>query len=166
MQKLPDVCGITIAAIALSAFAPSAFAEEIISMSTCQVVGGSAPEPLGDREGHSIQFDEVSCRVESGPLSGGVLTGTDIWEWSGTDAVSLANNGIVRKPGATAVYQNTEAKITLTIADGKVTGFVASGKGFWPMATGGAAILAGKSCTYTAKPAGPAGQFTAESKCE
>jgi len=166
MRYLLNLSGIAIASTAIVAIAPSAVAQKITYTLTCQAIGGSAPEPLGDREGHSIQIDDVSCRVDSGPLAGGVLTGMDIWEWDGTNAVSLANNGIVRKPGATAMYENTEAKLSLTITDGKVTGWTASGKGHLKMATGGAAALAGKSCTYTAKPAGPVGQFTAETTSE
>jgi hypothetical protein len=160
-----SACGIATAVTALAAFAPSVVAEEVTMTMTCQSIGNSAPEPLGDREGHAISIGEVSCRVDGGPLSGGVLTGMDIWEWDGTNAVSLANNGIVRKPGATAMYQNTEAKLVLTMTDGKVTGATASGKGHWRMATGTAASLMGKACSYTANVTGP-GQFTTTSKCE
>jgi hypothetical protein len=152
-------------AVALAAFTSSAVADEVTMTMTCQSIGNSAPEPLGDREGHSISIGEVSCRVDGGPLSGGVLTGMDIWEWDGANAVSLANNGIVRKPGATAMYENTEARLALTMTDGRVTGATASGKGHWRMATGSAASLMGRACTYTANVTGP-GQFTTISKCE
>jgi len=165
MHYSPKILGIAIV-VSAAFYIPNAVAQEITSTSICQNIGsGGDPEPIGDREGHSVSVDMVSCRVEGGPLSGGVLTGTDIWEWDGPNAVSLANDGVVRKPGATAVYKNTEAKIALTITDGKVTGWTASGKGHWAMATGSASSLAGKSCTYTAKPTSP-GQFTAESKCQ
>jgi hypothetical protein len=53
------------AAVAFAAFAPGAVAQKITCTLTCQAVRGSAPEPLGDREDHSIQIDEVSCRVDS-----------------------------------------------------------------------------------------------------
>jgi hypothetical protein len=159
------VCGIATSFLALAGGEPCAMAEDLTSTLTCQDVGGGGPEALGDREGHSVSVGQVSCRVDGGPMSGGVLTGTDIWEWDGPNAVSLVNNGIVRKDGATAVYQNTEAKLALTITDGKVTGWVASGKGHYQMATGSASVLMGKSCSYIAKPTGPH-EFTADTKCE
>ena len=53
-------------------------------------------------------------------MSGAVLTGTTIWEWNGPNAVLLSSNGVIRKPGATVVYQNTGGTLALTMADGKV----------------------------------------------
>jgi hypothetical protein len=151
--------------IALAAFAPGALAQDNTFTSTCQGIGSSAPEPLGDREGHSIQTSQSSCHIDSGPLSGGILTTTDIWEWDGPNAVLLSGSGVVRKPGATLVVVDTGGKLTLTMADGKVTGWTASGKGTNVVATGSAASMAGKSYTFSAKPTGP-GQFTVESKQE
>jgi hypothetical protein len=77
----------------------------------------------------------------------------------------VSGNGVIRKPGATVVYVQTDGKLALTMTDGKVTGWTASGKGPWAIATGSAASLAGKSATWTAKPAGP-GEFTVEDKLE
>ena len=34
-------------------------------------------------------------------MSGGVVTGSSIWEWDGTNAVLLSANSVERKPGAT-----------------------------------------------------------------
>ena len=150
-------------AIAFAAFAPNAVAQEITYTWTCQDVGTGAPEALGDREGHSISIDVASCHSETEPMSGAVLTGTTIWEWNGPNAVLLSSNGVIRKPGATVVYQNTGGSLALTMTDGKVTGFTASGKGDEKLATGSLAALAGKPYTWTAKPAGP-GQFTIEVK--
>ena len=62
-------------------------------------------------------------------MSGGVSTGTIIWEWDGTNAVLLSESGVIRKPGSTLAYRGTEGKLALTMADGKVTGFTASLKG-------------------------------------
>ncbi|HZZ22816.1 MAG TPA: hypothetical protein VFE60_09685 [Roseiarcus sp.] len=61
------------------------------------------------------------------------------------------------------MYQNNEGTLALTMTDGKVTGFTASGKGAEMLATGSLAALAGKPYTWTAKPSGP-GQFTIEVK--
>src|SRR6516162_8760874 len=150
-------------AIAFAAFVPNAIAQEITYTWTCQTIGADPPEALGDREGHSISVNVASCHSESEPMSGAVLTGTTIWEWDGPKAVLLSSYGVIRKPGGTVVYQNTGGSLALTMADGKVTGFTASGKGDEKLATGSLAALAGKPYTWTAKPAGP-GQFTIDVK--
>ena len=96
-------------------------------------------------------------------MSGGVSTGTIIWEWDGTNAVLLSESGVIRKPGSSLVYRGTEGKLALTMADGKVTGFTASLKGQQQLATGSAASLAGKSYNLTSKSTGPS-QWTVEVK--
>ena len=164
MRYLLKASGIT-AALAFAAFAPGAVAQEITDTYTCLSLGAGAPEPLGDRDGHSISIGEYSCRVDSGPMSGGVVTGTGILEWDGPNAVMRSNSGVMRKPGATVVYVGTEGKLALTMTDGKVTGFTASGRGTNVVATGSAASVAGKSTTWTAKSTGP-GQFAIEDKIE
>jgi len=160
MRYLLNASGIA-AAIAFAASMPGAVAQEI-SKSICQLVGGSgALEPLGDREGHAIEVATETCRVEGGAMDGGLVTGQSIWEWDKTNAKMLSIAGVVRKPGATVAYEITEGKLALTIADGKVTGFTASGKGRWSMAAGSAASMAGKTFTYKARPTG-AGQWETE----
>ena len=148
-------------AIAFAAFAPDAVAQEITSTFTCQDVGSGAPEPLGDREGHTITVGQYSCRVDSGPMSGGLVTGTAVWEWDGPNAVQLSNSAVARKPGATVVWVGKSGKLALTMTDGKVTGFTASGQGADVVATGSAASLVGKTSTWTSKSTGP-DQFTTE----
>jgi len=165
MNFLRNVSGVVSAAIVFAAFAPSAVADEIIVKYACQNVGAFASEPLGDREGHSISVGQFSCRVDAGPMSGGVMSGTAIWEWDKTNAVLVVGNGVVRKPGATVVYQDMDGKLALTLADGKVTGYTASGHVRFPIATGGGASLAGKSATWTSMPTGP-DQFVIEDKVE
>jgi hypothetical protein len=164
MRYLLKASGIA-AAITFATFAPSVVAQETTFKSTCRDVGGFLSEPLGDREGHSISAGQYSCRVDSGPMSGGVDTGTVIYEWDKTSAVLVSGSGVVRKPGMTVVYQDVDGKLALTITDGKVTGWTASGRTRWPIGTGAAASLAGKSTTWTAKSTGP-GQFEAEDKVE
>jgi hypothetical protein len=160
------VGGAAAIAIAFAGFAPSTIAQESTSVQTCQPVWSSAPEPLGDREGHAILVSQGSCRIESGPLSGGVLTDVSIWEFDGAKAVRLTESGIIRKSDAVVVINGTGGNFALTMADGKVTGWTASGRDNYLMATGSAAPLAGKSFTWTAKPTGPAGQLTVEAKDE
>jgi hypothetical protein len=160
MQKILLFSSVAAAALALAAFAPSAIAQEVMKF-TCQAVGNIAPEPLGDREGHNITVLTASCRSAGGVLDGALTTAQEIWEWDGTNAKMLLESGVIRKPGALATFELTEGKLALTMADGKVTGFTASGKGRWPTATGTAASLAGKSGTFKSWPTG-AGQWEAE----
>jgi hypothetical protein len=164
MRYLLKATGIA-AAVAFAACAPNAVAQEITVTLACQDIGASAPEPLGDREGHSITVHQYSCRVESGPMSGGVATGTDVWEWDGPKAVQLSNVGVIRKPGATEVFVGDGGNLALTMTDGKVTGFTASGKNHAVIATGSAASMMGKTDNWTSKPAGP-GQFAVEAKIQ
>jgi len=130
---------------------------------SCRNVGVGPLEPVGDREGHSISVTAYSCSVDSGPLAGGVVTGSNVWEWDAPDGVLRSSIDVVRKPGAIAVYQESDAKTTAIITDGKVTGRTTRGGGTWVVASGSAASLAGKSTTWTAKHTG-AGQFTIEEK--
>ena len=59
-----------LAVVVLAVVAPSAYAQET-NVITCQYFGGPPhPEPLGDREGHSLSIVDVSCIVTSGPLAG------------------------------------------------------------------------------------------------
>jgi hypothetical protein len=145
---------------------PQAFAQTPVTYKCyCHNIGTAPQEPLGDREGHSISVSSYSCRVEGGPLDGGVLTGASIFEWDKTNGLGLSGDGVGRKAGAALVYQLSTFKNTLSVADGKVTGFLATGRGTYKLATGGASSLSGRSFTYTARPAG-SGQFTIDVNVE
>ena len=163
LHLLRIVCGVPIAAVALAAGAPSAVAQEVAFTSSCSIVGNAAPEPLGDREGHAIFAEEDICRFDSGPFAGGVMTATSTWEFDGTNAVLISSSAVFRKPGSLAVGRLTEGKIALTITDGKVSAVASWARGNWPITTGGAASLAGKSFISTGKDTGP-GQFVLEYK--
>jgi hypothetical protein len=151
--------------IAFAAFAPSAGAEEISFKQICQYVGAGAREPVGDHEGHLTLVSQYSCRMEGGPMDGAVVTGGDVTDWDKTSGVEVLGDAVVRKPGGFAVYQDTEGKAAVTIADGKVTGFTGSGKVHWVIATGSAAPLAGRTFDYTMKSTG-AGQWEADAMSE
>ncbi len=131
--------------------------------SICTFIGVNPQEQLNDRQGHAISISQFTCRAEGGLLDGAVMTGSQIYEWNGANAVGHAGYGVYRKPGATLIYVNDEMKNMLTMTDGKVTGFAASGRGHYALATGTVESLAGKTYTYTAKPIGP-GQFLLESR--
>jgi hypothetical protein len=166
MQNFLRFSGAVASALAFAISAPSAVALEKTSVWTCQGVGDSPPEPLGDREGHSIHIGQNSCRVESGTYVGGVSIEEETWEWDGPKAVELSGSGVVRKPGSTLTWKETEGEMTLTMTDGKVTGWTASGGGVNSLATGDWASLAGKRYHWTAKSVGPGSQFSVESKQE
>jgi hypothetical protein len=163
MTSFLHLSGVAAAAIAFAAFAPSALAEEATAVWTCQAVGNPQPEPLGDREGHSLDVETYSCRIDGGTLNGGVATGDGMWEWDGPKAVRISSSGVIRKPGAVAAYSGGTGNISLIMTDGKVTGWTASGTGKYVLGTGAWAPLAGKTDSWTAKPTGP-GMFSVEQK--
>ncbi|HZM56603.1 MAG TPA: hypothetical protein VFC03_16400 [Acidimicrobiales bacterium] len=148
-------------ALSFSAFAQT----QAMDRSVCTFIGMSPPEPLNDRQGHTISISQFTCKAEGGVLDGAVMTGSQIYEWNGVNAVGHAGYGVYRKPGATVIYVNDEMKNMVIMADGKPAGFAASGRGHHALATGTAASLNGKTYTYTAKPIGP-GQFLLEGKVD
>jgi hypothetical protein len=164
MRNVLKASGI-VAAVVFAAFAPGAIAEELSFKLICQDIGAGANEPVGDHENHVISVDQYSCRMETGPMSGAVLTGSDVIEWDNTNGVEVLGSAAVRKPGGFAVYQDMEGKFAVAIADGKVTGFSGAGKVHWVVATGSAAPLAGKTFSYTMKSTG-AGQWEADATSE
>ncbi|CAN7399180.1 MULTISPECIES: hypothetical protein [unclassified Variovorax] len=134
---------------------------KITQKSTCMSIGVAPPEPVGDREGHTYSVIQYICQNQGGPFDGSVSTGTNIWEADKGSSVMLTGGGVIRKPGMSAVYVLTEAKSSLTMADGKVTGFSGTAKGVYKVAAGTASSLAGKSFTSTYRSIG-AGQFVIE----
>ena len=97
---------------------------------------------------------------------GDIWTETIVWEWDKTDASIVESAGVIRKLGGAAVVKITEGSFSLTIAEGKVTGFTGSGRGVFPLAVGTAASLAGKLFTYTVKSTIPPAQFSLEMKLD
>ncbi len=142
-HRLLAFCGIATAAASSLAVAPSVVAQEINDTFACQFIGGGPSEPLGDRDGHALRVAQFSCLAKTGPLSGGVLTGSTIYELDKGNGVLLTGSGVVRKLGLTAVDVLTEGKLAVVMTDGKVTGVTTSGKGSYAMATGSWAPLAG-----------------------
>ena len=150
------------AALVLTTLSTSAPAQATMTFkATCQNVGVAPQEPVGDREGHAISVTQYSCRNEGGMMDGAITTGMNIYEWDKGVGETLSANGVIRKPGAIAVYETSEQKTTLTMVDGKVTGFTGSSKGVYKLATGSLAPLSGKSYTFTYRSI-PGGQFAVE----
>lgn len=163
-QQIPGASVVVaLVAAGLTAIPASVLAQTSnVVKSQCAFIGHNPPEALGDRPGHSIAISEFTCIVEGGPLDGGVMSGTQIYEWDGANGVGKAGFGVLRGRGGHIVYVNTEMKNTLTITDGKVTGFVATGRGHYPVAAGVAASYLGKTYSYVAKPGPGPGRFVLE----
>lgn len=131
------------------------------SKGLCNAVGGTAMEPLRDREGHSLSVQTFVCRLEGGPLDGAVLTGTNTCEWDKGVAVGLSGSMVARSGNGTYVAVFSDFGVTLTMAEGRVTGSVARTRGTCRLATGAAAALNGRSFGTVARPTG-SGQFLLE----
>lgn len=153
------VCVAALALLAAGAAAQSGAVDKL----HCQNVGSAVPESLGDREGHALSVNHISCRVEGGAMDGGILTGTTISEWDKGQATVLSGVGVTRKPGAVTVYQHTEGKISMVMSDGKPSGITGSGRGRMTMATGSAAPMAGRSYSFTFRTTAP-NQFVVDVK--
>jgi hypothetical protein len=80
-------------------------------------------------------------------------------------ATLIAGGGVLRSPGTTSVFENTEETGDATVADGKITGFASSGRGKIIWATGPAAASVGKSYSYTTKSTG-SGQIAVETSAD
>ena len=140
--------------LALASVGP-AHAQPTTFRSQCTTYGPNAIEPVGDREGHGIQVSEAACVSEEGPVAGAVTTQNSLWEFDKLVGRMLSSHGFTRKPGVYLAYVNLTGALTLQVADGQVTGWTAEGKGAFPVATGSAAWLAGKTYSWTARPTGP-----------
>lgn len=129
------------------------------SKSVCMAHGSTSPEPIGDREGHTLQAGQATCRIEGGALDGAIMTQYSIWESDKANATIPAGIGVVRKAGGVAIYQVTSGNRTLVMKDGKPVGWTAAGKGVYTSASGSLAAVSGKAFSWTAKNVG-FNQFT------
>jgi hypothetical protein len=116
----------------------------------CFDVGVRSMEPVGDRDGHTIQTGGYICHAEGGLQDGAVLTANNIVEDDKGVGVLLSDVGVSRKSGAMAVWHSTEGKIIVTFANGKFVGWTGAGKGVFQLATGSMATLTGKTYSWKA----------------
>lgn len=156
MRNFSKTCAI-VSAFAFMAGAATALAEDV-ARNKCQAIGPKGFQKLSDRPDHGFDIVTASCRVATGPMDGGVITAQYFWEWDKNVGTLIYGGGVVRKGDAILVYQYTEGTITLNMTDGKITGDASGGKGRWPIATGAAASLAGKTFTWASK-ATPTGDY-------
>jgi hypothetical protein len=140
-------------AVALAAVG-SVHAQGAAVRTVCNSHGSNWNEPIGDRDGHTVQVAEGNCTVQGGPFDGAVLTQQTIWEFDKGSGTMLSSQGVYRKPGAMGAYVNSAGTLTFQIVDGKVTGWSASGKGRIALATGSAASYAGRTYSWIARPNG------------
>jgi len=150
-------------ALFLVVFSSAAMADNVFN---CQDVGLTTPEPIGDQDGHVLVVDNFSCRVEAGPMAGGVLTGTVAWETTKGKDTLISGTGAIRRPGSLVIYKDGDGILDLIVNDkGQVTGGTASGTATWVFATGDAAPLKGKVMNWTTKGVGPV-QFVVDVKTD
>jgi hypothetical protein len=153
MRNLLNASGIVMA-IALSAFAPGAKAQET-GHEICRSIGAFTPEQLGDREHHGLAISQESCQTIEGPTAGSVSNDITVMEWDGPRAKELSGFGVGRKPGATIAFHDLDGQVEVMMTDGKPTGWIATGHSIVSLATGPWAALKGRTISWTAKPAGP-----------
>lgn len=133
--------------------------------STCFNEGPSAVEPVGDRDGHTVNVARGVCTMEGDVFDGAVVTQHTVWEGDKGTSMMVSGDGVARKPGGIVVYRLSSGTLTLTLQDGKPVGWTASGKGTYPVASGNMATVAGKSFSWTARSTG-ARSYVIESKVE
>jgi hypothetical protein len=153
MRNSMKVSGM-VTAIVFVAFGPGAKAQET-GHDICRSIGGFTPEQLGDREHHALATTQESCQTTEGPTAGSVSNNIVVMEWDGPHAKELSGFGVGRKPGAALVFQDLDGQVEVTMADGKPTGWIATGHSILTLATGTWASLKGKTISWTAKPTGP-----------
>jgi hypothetical protein len=146
---------------ALSLVGANGFAlAETIGRYECNVVGAMSPEPIGDREGHSLIFYQFSCFSVDGLLKGAVYTASTASELDGPRRTFLFTGGVHRAPGGFAVTQMMEGTGSVVMKDGKpVT--ENSGKALFKFASGTLATISGKAVKWTTKTTG-VGRFSLE----
>jgi len=133
----------------------------------CQAFGASTREALADRQGHAVTTGGTSCRVEGGPMNGGVTTIAGVSEADGDVSTVLVTHAITRKPGSMVLTVGEAGKSTLVKnAEGKVTGTKGEGRGRYVIAVGDGAPLAGRKYTYTVTTTAGQPVYTVEVKPE
>jgi hypothetical protein len=128
---------------------------EIIGRYQCNIVGTAVPEPLGDRNGHSLVNYSYSCVGVEGLLKDAVVTAFSAAEWDGPKTTIIAAMGVHRAPGGAAIGEVLEGTQSIIMKDGKPVGTEGSGKTLFKFASGTLAALAGKTVNFNSKSTGP-----------
>lgn len=121
----------------------------------CQSISGTRDDIVGSPS-RVLAAGGYSCRVDGGPMNGGVTTGSSLGEVQGDRYVGFSGSSVTRKPGSLLASVHGEfGQETIRDAQGKVTEVRGSGRGRYVLATGDAAPLSGKSYRYVTHWTGP-----------
>ena len=127
---------------------------ELIGRYQCNIVGAAIPEPVGDRNGHSILTYSYSCVGVEGVLKDAVVTAFAAAEWDGPKTTTAAALGVHRVPGGAAIAQVLEGTGSVILKEGKPVGTEMSGKTVFKFASGTLAALSGKTVSFVSKSTG------------
>jgi hypothetical protein len=144
----------------------SAMAQEDHTTWNCVPVTMSAStrEAVGDRDGHMIATGQSVCTGISGVLKDAVWTFSVLFSYDKTEGTLIDGSGIARKPGTIVVTKLIDGNQTLVMTDGKLSGYSGSSHIAFPIATGEAAALSGKTVEATWKNNAQVNQYTLEMK--
>ena len=117
----------------------------------CQVVPG-AHDVIDASSRRALVGASLSCRVEGGPMDGGLMAGTTLGEVRGDAYVGFSGSSVTRKPGSLLVSVHNEfGQRTVRDSDGKVKDMQGSGRGRYVLAIGDAAPLSGRNYRYVVR---------------
>ena len=154
MKRTMATCA-GIASLLANLLAPGAAFAGTPHTATCYNTGLNAAEPIGDRQGHTVQVSAGTCRESGGEFDGLITTQSAIWEHDPSGSKMLSGDGVARKPGSLVAYRLLEATMQAVMQDGKPVGWIAKGRGLYTIGTGDLSKFSGKTFSWTAKPAGP-----------
>lgn len=155
-QRLPlTPCLLALGLLVGMGMPTAASAQALAVKVQCTNHGPTAPEPTGEAEGHSLVAAQATCLVQGGPMDGAIETQQLLWRFEKGTGTLLSGHAVTRKPGAFGAAQVTQGTQVFQMADGRVTGWTATGRGRHTLAVGAAASLAGRSFIWTAAPTGP-----------
>lgn len=121
----------------------------------CTNHGPNTVEPIVGREGQSFLAAEATCQIQGGPMDGAIDTQSVLWHYDKGSGTLVSGHSVARLPDSIATAVITSGSLTFQMADSKVTGWTASGKGRYALGAGAAASLGGKTFAWTASPTGP-----------
>jgi hypothetical protein len=127
---------------------------DLIGRSQCNVISTAVPEPLGDRDGHSIVSFAYACVGVEGLVKDAVVTAFSATEWDGSKTTNVSALVVYRAPGGTAIAQTLEGNGSVITKDGKPVGTEITGKLTYKFASGTLAALSGKTVNFVNKTTG------------
>jgi hypothetical protein len=152
-------CGIAL--ISSSAMAQE---DQIIWNCVPSTMSASTREAVGDRDGHMIATGQSVCTGTSGVLKDAVWVFSVLFSYDKTEGTLIDSPGIAKKPGTIVVTKAVDGNQTLVMTDGKLTGYSGSSHIAFPIATGDAAALSGKTVEATWKNNAQINQYTLQMK--